>query len=98
MMASGSSAKKRRPQAPVVTRRQGPPWLTIGAVVVILALVAGIFYVVFSKTQENTAAQDALAPWTPSESNQDPSTAIPGIYIGASTPASADTPASYVEY
>jgi hypothetical protein len=72
--------------------------LTIGAVVVILALVAGIFYVVFSKTQENTAAQDALAPWTPSESNQDPSTAIPGIYVGASTPASADTPASYVEY
>jgi len=98
MMASGSSAKKRRTPAPVVTRRQGPPWLTIGAVAVILVLAAGIFWVVFNKTQENNAAQNALAPWTPSESNQDPSTAIPGIYVGASTPAAADTPASYIDY
>src|SRR6478736_3535542 len=98
MMASGKNAKKRRTPAPVVTRRQGLPWVTIGAVVVVLALAAGIFFVVFNKTRENNAAQDALAPWTPSESNQDPSTAIPGIYVGAATPATADTPASYVDY
>ena len=97
-MASGKNAKKRRTPAPVVTRRQGLPWVTIGAVVVVLALAAGIFFVVFNKTRENNAAQDALAPWTPSESNQDPSTAIPGIYVGAATPATADTPASYVDY
>ncbi len=97
-MASGKNAKKRRTPAPVVTRRQGLPWVTIGAVAVVVALAAGIFFVVFNKTTENSAAQDALAPWTPSESNQDPSTAIPGIYVGASTPASADTPASYVDY
>ncbi len=97
-MASGKSAKKRRTPAPVVTRRQGLPWVTIGAVVVVVALAVGIFLVVFNKTRENNAAQDALAPWTPSESNQDPSTAIPGIYVGASTPATADTPASYVDY
>src|SRR6476659_6775093 len=98
MMASGKSTKKSRTPAPVVTRRQGLPWVTIGAVVVVLALAAGIFFVVFNKTRENNAAQDALAPWTPSESNQDPSTAIPGIYVGAATPATADTPASYVDY
>ena len=98
MMASGKNAKKRRTPAPVVTRRQGLPWVTIGAVAVVVALAAGIFFVVFSKTRENSAAQDALAPWTPSESNQDPSTAIPGIYVGAATPATADTPASYVDY
>src|SRR6476659_7655450 len=98
MMASGKSTKKSRTPAPVVTRRQGLPWVTIGAVVVVLALAVGIFVVVFNKTRENNAAQDALAPWTPSESNQDPSTAIPGIYVGASTPATADTPASYVDY
>ena len=97
-MASGKNAKKRRTPAPVVTRRQGLPWVTIGAVVVVLALAAGIFFVVFNKTRENNAAQDALAPWTPSESNQDPSTAIPGIYVGAATPATAETPASYVDY
>ena len=33
MMASGKNAKKSRTPAPVVTRRQGLPWLTIGAVV-----------------------------------------------------------------
>jgi hypothetical protein len=98
MMASGKNAKKRRTPAPVVTRRQGLPWVTIGAVAVVVALAAGIFFVVFNKTRENSAAQDALAPWTPSESNQDPSTAIPGIYVGAATPATADTPASYVDY
>ncbi len=97
-MASGKNAKKRRTPAPVVTRRQGLPWVTIGAVMVVLALAAGIFFVVFNKTKESSAAQDALAPWTPSESNQDPSTAIPGIYVGAATPATADTPASYVDY
>ena len=98
MMASGKNAKKRRTPAPVVTRRQGLPWVTIGAVLVVVALAVGIFVVVLSKTRENDAAQDALAPWTPSESNQDPSTAIPGIYVGASTPATAEAPASYVDY
>ena len=98
MMASGKSAKKSRTPAPVISRRQGLPWLTIGAVVVVVALIAGIFWVVLSKTRENSAATDALAPWTPSESNQDPSTAIPGIYVGASTPATAESPASYVDY
>ncbi|HEY5877320.1 MAG TPA: DUF3105 domain-containing protein [Nakamurella sp.] len=97
-MASGKSAKKSRPPAPVVSRRQGLPWLTIGAVVAVVALAAGIFLVVFNKTQEKNAAADALAPWTPSVDNPDPSVNIPGIYVGANTPATADTPAGYVDY
>jgi hypothetical protein len=98
MMASGKSTKRSRPSAPVVTRGGGPPWLTIGAVVIVLALAAGIFFVVFNKTREKNEAADALAPFTPSAENPDPSTTIPGIYVGASTPAGADTPASYVDY
>lgn len=97
-MASGKSTKKSRIPAPVVTRRQGLPWLTIAAVVAVVALAAGIFLVVFNKTQEKNAAADALAPWTPSVENQDPSTKIPGIYVGAYTPGTADSPASYVDY
>jgi hypothetical protein len=97
-MVSGKSTKKTRSPAPVVSRRQGLPWLTIGAVLVVVALAAGIFYVVFSKTQEKNAVADALAPWTPSVENPDPSVNIPGIYIGANTPATADGPASYVDY
>ena len=98
MMASGRNAKKGRKPAPVVSRSGGPPWVTIGAVALVLALAAGIFIVVLNQTRSNAQAQDALAPWTPSEQNQDPSTAIEGIYVGASTPATADTPATYVEY
>jgi len=97
-MASGKSTKKSRSPAPVVSRRQGLPWLTIGAVVAVVALAAGIFIVVFNKSQEKNAAADALAPWTPSVDNPDPSVNIPGIYVGANTPATADGPASYVDY
>ena len=97
-MATDKNAKNRRTPAPVVARRQGLPWMTIAAVVVVLALAAGIFWVVVGKNDEKSAAQDTLAPWIPSESNPDPSTTIPGIYVGASTPATATTPASYVEY
>ncbi len=97
-MANGKSTKKSRTPAPVVTRRQGVPWVTIGAVAVVVALAAGIFFVVFNKTQEKNAAADALAPWTPSEQNPDPSVNIQDIYVGANTPAGADTPATYVDY
>ena len=61
-------------------------------------MAIGIFFVVFSKSQEKNAAADALAPWTPSVDNPDPSVNIPGIYVGANTPATADGPASYVDY
>src|SRR6476660_8542996 len=98
MMASGKNAKKSRTPAPAVNRREGLPWITIGAVVLVVALAAAMFVVVFNKTREKNEVADALAAWVPSESNPDPSTAIPGIYVGASTPATADTPASYIDY
>jgi hypothetical protein len=98
MMASGKNAKKSRTPPPPVNRREGVPWITIGAVTLVVALAAGIFWVVFSKTQEKNQVADALAAWVPSESNHDPSTAIPGIYVGASTPATSETPASYIDY
>src|SRR6478752_5489099 len=98
MMASGKNAKKSRTPPPSVNRREGVPWITVGAVTLVVLLAAGIFWVVFSKTQEKNQVADALAAWVPSESNHDPSTAIPGIYVGASTPATSETPASYIDY
>ena len=77
MMASGKNAKSRRP-APVVTRGGGPPWLTIGAVAVVLALAAGIFVVVLNKTRDKDAGPDALAPWVPSEQQPRPVDGDPG--------------------
>ena len=89
MMASGKNAKKSRSAPPVVSRSQGLPWLTIGAVVVVLLLIGGIFTVVYSKNNQNKDAAAAVAPFVPSDSNKDPSTKIPGIYVGASTVACA---------
>ncbi|SDP43836.1 Protein of unknown function [Nakamurella panacisegetis] len=97
MMASGKNAKKSRAAAPVVSRRQGLPWLTIGAVVVVLLLVGGIFTVVYSKNRSNNEAAAAVAPFVPSATNKDPSTKITGIYAGKSTVA-ANGSLSFTEY
>jgi hypothetical protein len=109
MMASGKNAKKNRAKAPVVTRRQGLPWVTIGAVVVILALVGVIFFVVFQKKSDNDAAAAAAsaaqssaaaagASFVPSADNQDPSLKIDGIFAGKSTAGSNGGPMTYPEY
>ena len=98
MMASGKSAKRSRAgSSPVVRRRQGLPWLTIAAVAVVLVLIGGIFAVVYSKNKQNNDAAAAVAPFVPSDTNKDPSTKIPGIYVGASTVAANGT-LSFTEY
>src|SRR5699024_11021934 len=77
--ASAASAKRGAAKAPplpgrgrgkssALTKRQGLPWLTIGAVVVVVALAAVIGVVVFTTTS-----------YKPSASNQDPSVDIPGV-------------------
>lgn len=87
MMASGKNARKpaagkaarNRGKAPVITKRQGLPWITIGAVVVVLALAVGIGWVVFSKASDNRA----LDAYVPSADNKDPSTNIADVYANA---------------
>lgn len=84
MMASGKNARKGPPgkaprnrgKAPVISKRQGLPWITIGAVVLVLALAVGIGWVVFSKASDNRT----LDAYVPSADNKDPSTTISGIY------------------
>ncbi len=93
MMASGKNAKKNRSKAPVVTRKQGLPWLTIIAVVAVLALIGGIFVVVLNQQKDN----QALEAFQPSASNPDPSSGIEGIFIGTPEP-SATGVLTYPEY
>jgi len=83
MMASGKNAKKARRDLPVINQRDGLPWLTIAAVTVIVALAGTIFFVVFSAKQDKDDAASALQPFVPTSENQDPSTAIEGVYAGA---------------
>jgi hypothetical protein len=82
MMASGKSAKKKRSSTSVVAKSKSSSvnWITISAVAVVLLLVGGIFTVVAVKAHNNKVAADAVAPYVPSATNQDPSTKIDGIY------------------
>jgi len=91
MMASGKNAKKSRSVVPVVNRRQGLPWITIGAVVVVLALIGIIFGTISSKNSANNAVAAAIAPFTPNSTNKDPSTKIAGIFAGTSKVADNGT-------
>ena len=100
MMASGSSKRRSgsTPVPPVIRQGRGLPWLTIIAVALVVALAGGIAWVVISKHSANTAKVAALAPFTPTVQNRDPSRAISGIYVGAATDNGTDRPFSYPAY
>lgn len=80
-MVSGRNSKAvRNARATVVTKRS-TPWGTIAAVLVVLLFAGGIFGYAYLQNREKVAAQEALAKFTPSATNQDPSTQIPGVVI-----------------
>lgn len=74
------AAKKNQGGVPASKRGGAPrqiPWLTIGAVVAVVALIGVLAVNIFPKYQD----QQAVAKFTPSESNQDPSSAIDGVVM-----------------
>ena len=71
-MAKPRRPAPRRAKAPAIRARQGPPWLAIGAVTVVLALAATIGVIVFTTVS-----------YTPSATNHDPSVTIDGVYHDA---------------
>ena len=72
-----AGARKRTTSAGrAAPKNRQVPWLLIGSLVVILALVGGIGFFLFDR-------QSQISPWRPSEDNRDPSLAIPGIVTAA---------------
>ena len=70
------AAAKQKPGAGrSLPKRREIPWMTVGAVVVVLALIGVLAYNLVPKYQDRAEAEK----FTPSESNQDPSTAIAGV-------------------
>jgi len=55
--------------------------MAIGAIAVILVLVAVIGYFLFRTNSEVSARDGALAPFRPTSENRDPSTQIPGVEV-----------------
>ncbi|CAM3068182.1 DUF3105 domain-containing protein [Prescottella defluvii] len=78
---SAKAIKAAKKQGGVPAAKRGPgaprqiPWLTIGAVVAVVALIGVLAINIFPKYQD----QQAVAKFAPSESNQDPSTEIDGV-------------------
>ncbi|WP_305094601.1 DUF3105 domain-containing protein [Prescottella sp. R16] len=72
------AARKKQGGVPASTRAGAPkqiPWMTIGAVVAVLALITVLAINIVPKYRD----QQAVARFTPSESNQDPSSDIDGV-------------------
>lgn len=79
-MASGktSKANRRNSRNSVVTRK-GTPWGLIAGVLVVVLFAGAVFGYAVLRGNENSAAQELLAPYVPSETNQDPSAQIQGV-------------------
>ena len=80
-MASGKTSKAARRTTPAPLTKKSFPWGIVTAVVVLVAMVAVIGTYVVMRQGEQRSNAAALAPFTPSATNPDPSTAIPGIVI-----------------
>lgn len=80
-MVSGKTSKAARSSRPKVVVQKSTPWGLIAAVVVVALFAGVVFGYAFLRNQENQARADAMAPFTPSAQNQDPSTQIAGVQV-----------------
>jgi hypothetical protein len=80
-MVSGNKSKATRSSRTAVVSHKSTPWGLIAAVVVVVLFAGAVFGYAFLRNQENQARSEALAPFTPTAQNQDPSTQIPGVVV-----------------
>ncbi|MFE2752205.1 DUF3105 domain-containing protein [Actinosynnema sp. NPDC059335] len=82
-MTSGKKTKAARSSVAAarssVVAKKPKPWGTIIAVVAVLALAGTVFGYAYSQIADQNAKEEALAQWTPSEENKDPSDKIEGV-------------------
>jgi hypothetical protein len=78
-MVSGKNSKATRNARSSVVTRRSTPWGTIAAVMVVVLFAAGIFGYAYVQKRATADEKAALAKFTPSATNQDPSTQIQGI-------------------
>ena len=80
-MASGKNSRAVRSARSAVVAKRSTPWGMIAAVLVVVLFAGAIFgyYVIQNNAKQAKAA--ALAEWTPSDTNKDPSAKIAGIVI-----------------
>ena len=97
-MVSGRNSKAVRGARASVVTKQSTPWGTIAAVLVVLLFAGGIFGYAFVQNRTKAEAAAALAKFTPSATNQDPSTQIAGVVTQAYAGGQHVTPDQRVAY
>jgi hypothetical protein len=82
-MASVKNAKDARrgraARSSSVVRSKGIPWNVVIPALVVVVFAGGVFGYAYSLYADKKAKADALAGWTPSDTNKDPSTKIQGV-------------------
>lgn len=78
-MASGKTSKAVRSARSSVVLSKPKPWGTIAAIVAVVLFAGGVFGYAYVKWDAKRDKEAALALYTPSESNQDPSDHIQGV-------------------
>ncbi len=97
-MVSGKSSKATRNSRASVVMRRSTPWGTIAAVAVVVLFAAGIFGYAYVQNRASAEQRAALSRFTPSETNQDPSTQIPGVVVEQYPGGQHVTPDQQVAY
>ena len=80
-MASGKTSKAMRNARSAVVTRRSTPWGAIIAVAVVVLFAAGVFGYAYFEANSQASREQALAPFSPSAANQDPSRQIPGVVV-----------------
>lgn len=80
-MGKGTRTRGSKRGSPVARMKSGRPWGTIVAVVAIVVFAGAVFGYIYVRSGDQRERQAALAPFAPSEDNQDPSLQIPGIVV-----------------
>jgi len=100
-MASGRKSKAVRNARSVVSATKPRPWGTVAAVVAIVVFAGVVFGFLYTQYDQGRAEREALASFTPTAENQDPSTQIQGVVaqeIGAAGHVVAPTRVAYQEF
>jgi hypothetical protein len=97
-MVSGKNSKATRSTRASVVTRRSTPWGTIAAVAVVVLFAAGIFGYAYVQNRASEEQRAALSRFTPSATNQDPSTQIPGVVTQPYAGGQHVTPDQQVAY
>lgn len=78
-MVSGNKSKVVRSARSAVVSRRSTPWGLIAGILAVVVFAGAVFGYAYFQGQARDERQSALAPFTPTADNQDPSLTIPGI-------------------